>query len=106
MPLKGQRYFTQVAGSAFPLLGNLFGTLDRTRFIFRDTLQTIEALVHAKIDPKALFSDPKAFLKVPGGAFTLLPRFVGVSEAAVCANRETFHIFLGLFHGQKTAVPL
>ncbi len=79
--------FTQVAGSAFPLLGNLFGTLDRTRFIFRDTLQTIEALVHAKIDPKALFSDPKAFLKVPGGAFTLLPRFVGVSEAAVCANR-------------------
>ena len=37
--------FTSVKGSSFPLLGNLFGTLERTRFIFRDSLRTIDTLV-------------------------------------------------------------
>ncbi|MDO9080399.1 MAG: UbiD family decarboxylase, partial [Desulfuromonadales bacterium] len=34
--------FTNVSGCAFPLLGNLFGTMERTRFIFRDALPRIE----------------------------------------------------------------
>lgn len=33
--------FTHAVGCRFPLLGNLFGTLERTRFIFRDTLDEI-----------------------------------------------------------------
>jgi len=43
--------FTNVIGSAFPLLGNLFGTLERTRFLFRDTLKSIETLVRLKVNP-------------------------------------------------------
>ena len=28
-------------GTAFPLLGNLFGTLDRTKYLFRDALESV-----------------------------------------------------------------
>ena len=33
--------FTRVKGTPFPLLGNLFGTLERARYLFRDTLTAI-----------------------------------------------------------------
>ena len=33
--------FTRVKGCNFPMLGNLFGTLDRARYLFRDTLPAI-----------------------------------------------------------------
>ena len=36
-------YFPRVKGCAFPMVGNLFGTLDRTRFLFRDTLEAVRA---------------------------------------------------------------
>ncbi len=31
-------FFARVKGTPFPMVSNLFGTLDRTRFLFRDTL--------------------------------------------------------------------
>ena len=34
-------FFTRVKGTAFPMVGNLFGTLERTRFLFRDTLEAV-----------------------------------------------------------------
>ena len=36
--------FTRVKGCRFPMVGNLFGTLDRTRFLFRDTLEIRSAI--------------------------------------------------------------
>ena len=39
--------FTRVKGCDFPLLGNLFGTLERARYLFRDTLPAIAALAAA-----------------------------------------------------------
>ena len=45
--------FRRVKGTAFPLLGNLFGTLDRSRFLFRDTLDAVRRLVELKADPGA-----------------------------------------------------
>jgi len=68
--------FTNVIGSRFPMLGNLFGTLERTRFIFRDTLTTVQRLVDAKLDPSAVFKRPWAFAKAPVGAWHLLPKKV------------------------------
>ena len=63
--------FTNVTGSRFPMLGNLFGTLERTRFIFRDTLTTVQRLVDAKLDPSSVFKRPWAFAKAPAGAWHL-----------------------------------
>ncbi|MGD8504737.1 MAG: UbiD family decarboxylase, partial [Syntrophobacterales bacterium] len=37
--------FTNVKGCNFPMAGNIFGTLQRTQFIFRDTLRALEGLV-------------------------------------------------------------
>ena len=31
--------FTRVKGCRFPMVSNLFGTLERTRFLFRDMLR-------------------------------------------------------------------
>lgn len=65
---------TNVRGCRFPMLGNLFGTLERTRFIFRDTLPVVKRLVEAKISPGAAFKRPWQFARTPLGALHLLPR--------------------------------
>src|SRR5262249_40526202 len=46
-------YFARVRGTAFPLVSNMFGTLDRARFLFRDTLDAVRRLVELKVDPAA-----------------------------------------------------
>ncbi len=66
--------FTNVKGSRFPMLGNLFGTLERTRYLFRDTRDTIRRLVELKINPTAALKNPFGYLGAPRGAFHLLPK--------------------------------
>lgn len=73
--------FTNALGSRFPLLGNLFGTLERTRFIFRDTLDDIRRLVELKINPLSLIKNPLDIVKAPVAALHLLP--VATSKAPV-----------------------
>lgn len=73
--------FTRPKGCRFPMLGNLFGTLERTRFIFRDSLKRIETLVKLKIDPRELLRNPAALAKAVPAAFHLLPRFVKSGSA-------------------------
>ena len=46
-------YFRRVKGTSFPALCNLFGTLDRASFLFRDTLEPVRRLVELKVDPGA-----------------------------------------------------
>jgi 4-hydroxy-3-polyprenylbenzoate decarboxylase len=65
--------FTNVKGSRFPMLGNLFGTMERTRFIFRDSLEIIEAMVKLKIDPKEGIKNVGSLFKAATGAYRLLP---------------------------------
>ncbi|MCK5912885.1 MAG: UbiD family decarboxylase, partial [Desulfuromusa sp.] len=68
--------FTNLTGSRFPAVANLFGTLERTRYLFRDTLRQVESLVKLKQDPKSLLKTPSMFLSAPPAAFHLLPRKV------------------------------
>ena len=37
-------YYARVKGCQFPMVSNLFGTLDRARFLFRDTLDAVRRL--------------------------------------------------------------
>ncbi|WP_027388908.1 UbiD family decarboxylase [Chrysiogenes arsenatis] len=69
-------FFTKVTGSRFPMLGNLFGTLPRTRFLFRDTLASIERLVDLKLNPMAWLKNPLAYARTLPAATHLLPRNV------------------------------
>jgi len=76
--------FTNPINCAFPLLGNLFGTLERTRFIFRDTLDDIRCLVDLKINPFSVLKHPLDALKAPFAALNLLPRTVSSAASLEC----------------------
>jgi 4-hydroxy-3-polyprenylbenzoate decarboxylase len=65
--------FTRVRGTRFPAVSNLFGTLDRSRFLFRDTLERVKRLVELKYDPVALAKHPLRFLPVTRTASAALP---------------------------------
>jgi 4-hydroxy-3-polyprenylbenzoate decarboxylase len=73
--------FTNVSGCGFPLLGNLFGSMERTRFIFRDALPRIEQLVKSKVDPMTLLRAPAGILPAVAGAWHLLPKKVAAGPA-------------------------
>jgi len=67
--------FTQVKGTRFPCLANLYGTKKRARYVLRHGYRAVEALVSVKADPEALFRD---FSKLPSRLYHLLR---GVSHA-------------------------
>ena len=54
--------FTNVKGCRFPMVSNLFGTIERTRFLFRDSLEAVRRLVELKIDPGELAKHPLRYL--------------------------------------------
>src|SRR6478672_4679317 len=58
-------YFARVKGCRFPMVSNLFGTLDRTRYLFRDTLAAVRHLVELKVDPSAFWKRPWRYQDVP-----------------------------------------
>src|SRR5512147_2319577 len=64
--------FTNVKGCRFPMLGNLFGTLERTRFIFRDALADIKRLVEMKVNPLSPLKNPLGACALPFAALHLL----------------------------------
>jgi 4-hydroxy-3-polyprenylbenzoate decarboxylase len=69
-------YFARVKGCRFPMVSNLFGTLARTRFLFRDTLEAVRHLVELKIDPSAFARRPWRYRDVLGTLWHLRPKFV------------------------------
>jgi 4-hydroxy-3-polyprenylbenzoate decarboxylase len=78
-------YFGRVKGCRFPMVSNLFGTLERAQFIFRDTLSAVRKVVELKTDPGAFWRHPFRYLGVPATALHMLPRRVG--SGPVLANQ-------------------
>jgi 4-hydroxy-3-polyprenylbenzoate decarboxylase len=66
-------FFENIKGSKFPAVSNLFGTLERSRFIFRDTLDQIKTLVDLKSDPVKAIRKPLAYANVALTALSALP---------------------------------
>jgi 4-hydroxy-3-polyprenylbenzoate decarboxylase len=50
--------FENVKGTSFRAASNIFGTLERSKFIFRDTLQLVEKLIQLRNDPKLFLKQP------------------------------------------------
>jgi len=69
-------YYTNPKGCVFPLVSNLFGTLQRTKFLFRDTLDAVRGLVQLKIDPTAATKAPLTHLRSLRAGLHMLPRNV------------------------------
>lgn len=68
--------FERVRGCRFPVVCNLFGTRDRIRWIFRDTLAAVRHLVELKIDPGAFWRRPWRYRDVPRTVWHLRPKYV------------------------------
>jgi 4-hydroxy-3-polyprenylbenzoate decarboxylase len=54
--------FEKVKGSPFPALSNLFGTMEQSRFMFRNNMKMVKDLVALKGDPSLGLKKPFAFL--------------------------------------------
>ncbi len=61
--------FEKIKGSAFPAVSNLFGTLERSKFMFRDSLLNVEKLVSLRNDPIKAIKNP---LQTAGASLTAL----------------------------------
>ena len=72
--------FENVKGSKFPAVSNLFGTLERSEFIFRDTLEKIKTLVDIKSDPLKAIKNPVKYANVALTALSALPMKVSSSN--------------------------
>ncbi|MEM9657507.1 MAG: UbiD family decarboxylase, partial [Planctomycetota bacterium] len=68
--------FANVVGCKFPMASNLFGTIDRARFMFRDALPAVAKLIELKADPRAAMRRPWRYVTAPLSALTMLPRTV------------------------------
>ena len=80
-------YFARVKGCRFPMVSNLFGTIDRARYIFRDSLDRVRRLIELKIDPMATLKHPLRYAAAPLTALAMLPR--RVSSGAVLEHETS-----------------
>jgi 4-hydroxy-3-polyprenylbenzoate decarboxylase len=79
--------FTRVKGTPFPMVANLFGTMERTKYIFRGTLSMVEGLMKLKADPARLLKKPLDYLGLPAALLNLWPK--KVPSGPVMAGRTT-----------------
>ena len=80
-------YYANVRNCQFPMVSNLFGTLERSRFLFRDTLEDVRRLVSLKVDPTAALKQPWKYWKAPLSALTMLPRSCSSGPVLACETR-------------------
>jgi len=66
--------FEKVSGSPFPALSNLYGTISRTEFLFRDTFADVKKIIELKADPTNFLRNPLRYWKAPLTALTALPK--------------------------------
>jgi len=79
--------FENVKGSPFPALANLYGTLDRVRYIFRETLRAASAVIRAKADISYPLKNPALWPSMVLAGIHSLPR--KVSNAPVLYAQTT-----------------
>jgi 4-hydroxy-3-polyprenylbenzoate decarboxylase len=68
--------FENVKGSKYQAVSNLFGTVERSSFMFRDTLEKVQLLVEAQGDPMKALKNPFKYWKLPFFAIKALPKKV------------------------------
>lgn len=66
-------WFTNVKGTKFTAASNLFGTLERSKFMFRDTYDEVKKLIELKANPFEAFKNLPRYWKAPFTALKALP---------------------------------
>lgn len=65
--------FEKVKGSPFQAVSNIYGTVERTHFIFRHSLEKVQKVIELKADPANFFKNPLRYFSAPFTALTALP---------------------------------
>lgn len=65
--------FEKIKGSPFSALSNLYGTRERTAYLFRHQLEQVQWLIRLKADPSDLLRHPGKYLRTPFTALNGLP---------------------------------
>ncbi|HEY2882516.1 MAG TPA: UbiD family decarboxylase [Pirellulales bacterium] len=68
--------FTNVRGCEFPMACNLFGTVDRARYIFREALADVRRLIAMKVDPREMLTRPSQWFAAARSAANLVPKMI------------------------------
>lgn len=66
--------FENVKGSKFRAASNIFGTIERSEFIFRNSLQTVQQLIELKDDPVKAIKSPFKNFSTGLAALKALPK--------------------------------
>jgi len=80
-------FFEKVRGCSFPAVCNLFGTMERCRFIFRDTLERVSRIIRFKADPAGELGKLRelpGLAATPLTAFCALPRKLRTGPVLDC----------------------
>lgn len=65
--------FSNVIGCRFPVASNLFGTLERARWIFRDRFESLQIAIRWKAHPEEMLARPWQLWRGPKLALDMLP---------------------------------
>lgn len=72
--------FEKVKGSKYPAVSNLFGTVERSKFMFRDTFAVMQELVQLRNNPLAALKKPFKYLSTGLAGFKALPKQASFSS--------------------------
>ena len=72
--------FENVKGCKYKCVSNIFGTTDRSRFIFRETLESVRNLIELKNNPISAFKNPLKSLSSFFDAIKSLPKKENLSS--------------------------
>jgi hypothetical protein len=69
-------WFTRVKDCRYGMVSNLFGTIERARYLFRHTYENVRRAIELKIDPAALMRNPLRYLSAPFTGWRMRPKYV------------------------------
>jgi 4-hydroxy-3-polyprenylbenzoate decarboxylase len=82
--------FENVKGSKFSAVSNLFGTLERSKFIFRNTLESTKEVIAVRNNPMSIIKNPFKHISTGWAASKALPlkkgsnKLAGFKEIQIC----------------------
>ncbi len=79
--------YERVKGSPFPAVSNLYGTMDRARFIFRSTLEKVMRIMQIPANPMAAVRRPLEYAGLSMAGLKVLPK--KVNSGPVLAGETT-----------------
>lgn len=80
--------FENVKGTQYRAASNIFGTLERSKFIFRDTFRTVQKLIELRNDPSTVLKKPLKNLNAALASLKALP-LKNPSHKPILANEIT-----------------